>query len=61
MNVNREEFIRKLESIQPGLAARENIEQATHFAQSVLRGDSDRRAMITQSLKQMVGEFIPGR
>jgi pyruvate dehydrogenase (quinone) len=45
----------------PPLPPHITFEQATHFAQSILRGDSDRRSMITQSLKQMVGEFIPGR
>jgi pyruvate dehydrogenase (quinone) len=45
----------------PPLPPHITFEQAKHFAQSVLRGDSDRRSMITQSLKQMVGEFVPGR
>src|SRR5579884_222700 len=45
----------------PPLPPHITFEQATHFAQSVLRGDSDRRGMITQSVKQMVGELIPGR
>jgi pyruvate dehydrogenase (quinone) len=45
----------------PPLPPHITFEEAKHFAQSVLRGDSDRRSMITQSLKQMVGEFVPGR
>jgi thiamine pyrophosphate-dependent acetolactate synthase large subunit-like protein len=45
----------------PPLPPRITFEQATRFAQSVLRGDSERRGMITQSVKQMVGELIPGR
>ena len=45
----------------PPLPPHITFEQATHFAQSVLRGDSDRRAMVTASLKQMVGGLVPGR
>ncbi len=45
----------------PPLPPHISLEEAKHFAQSVLRGDSDRRGMITQSLKQMVGEFLPDR
>ena len=56
---------RELEAITdpavPPLPPHITFQQATHFAQSILRGDSDRRSMITQSLKQMVGEFVPGR
>jgi pyruvate dehydrogenase (quinone) len=45
----------------PPLPPHITFEQATHFAQSILRGDSDRRGMIAQSLKQMVGQLVPGR
>jgi pyruvate dehydrogenase (quinone) len=45
----------------PPLPPHITLEQAKHFAQSVLRGDSDRRSMIVQSLKQMADEIIPGR
>jgi pyruvate dehydrogenase (quinone) len=45
----------------PPLPPHITFQQATHFAQAILRGDSDRRGMIKQSLKQMIGEFIPGR
>ena len=45
----------------PPLPPHITFEQATHFAQAIRRGDSDRRGMITQSLKQMVGDLIPGR
>jgi len=45
----------------PPLPPHITFEQAKHFAQSALRGDSDRRSMIVQSFKQMIDEFIPGR
>jgi pyruvate dehydrogenase (quinone) len=45
----------------PPLPPHITFEQAAHFAQAIRRGDSDRRGMITQSLKQMVGDLIPGR
>ncbi len=45
----------------PPLPPHITFEQATSFAQAISRGDSDRRGMIAQSLKQMVAEFVPGR
>ena len=45
----------------PPLPPHITFQQATHFAQAILAGDSDRRGMIKQSLKQMIGEIIPGR
>jgi pyruvate dehydrogenase (quinone) len=45
----------------PPLPPHITFEQATHFAQSILRGDSDRGGMIRQSLKQMADDLIPGR
>jgi pyruvate dehydrogenase (quinone) len=45
----------------PPLPPHITFEQATHFAQSVLGGDSDRRGMIVQSLKQMADQLVPGR
>ena len=45
----------------PPLPPHITFEQATHFARAVLAGDSDRRGMITQSLKQLVGALTPGR
>jgi pyruvate dehydrogenase (quinone) len=44
----------------PPLPPHITFEQAVHFAQSTLHGDSDRGAMITQSLRQMAGR-ITGR
>ncbi len=45
----------------PPLPPHITFEQASNFARSVLRGDSGRRGMITQSLKQMADEILPGR
>lgn len=45
----------------PPLPPHITFEQATHFAQSALRGDPDRGSMVAQSLKQMAGHLIPGR
>ncbi|MGH3049644.1 MAG: thiamine pyrophosphate-dependent enzyme, partial [Gaiellaceae bacterium] len=45
----------------PPLPPHITFEEATRFAQAVLRGDSDRRGMIAQSLKQMAGQLVPGR
>jgi pyruvate dehydrogenase (quinone) len=45
----------------PPLPPHITFEQAKHFAQSVLHGDSQRGGMIKQSVKQMVDELIPGR
>ena len=45
----------------PPLPPHFTLPQATHFAQSVMRVDSGRRWMITESLKQMVGGLVPGR
>ena len=45
----------------PPLPPHITLEQATNFARSVLHGDSQRRGMVTQSLKQMFGDLVPGR
>ena len=45
----------------PPLPPHITFQQATHFAQAVLHGDSDRRGMIAQSVKQMADTIIPGR
>ncbi len=45
----------------PPLPPHITFEQATHFAQAVLGGDSDRRGMIVQSVKQMADQLVPGR
>ena len=45
----------------PPLPPHITFEQAMHFAQAIRRGDSDRGGMIRESLKQMVGQFLPGR
>jgi pyruvate dehydrogenase (quinone) len=45
----------------PPLPPHITFEQATHFAQAILRGDSGRRGMIVESLKQKIEEFVPGR
>jgi pyruvate dehydrogenase (quinone) len=45
----------------PPLPPHITFEEAMHFAQSIRKGDSDRGAMIRESLKQMVGQLVPGR
>jgi pyruvate dehydrogenase (quinone) len=45
----------------PPLPPHITFEQATHFLLSVARGDSGRRAMIEQSLKAKLKEFLPRR
>jgi pyruvate dehydrogenase (quinone) len=45
----------------PPLPPHITFEQAKHFAQSVLRGDSQRSGVVKQSIKQMADELIPGR
>ena len=45
----------------PPLPPHITFEQAKHFAQSVLHGDSQRGGVVKQSVKQMVDELIPGR
>ena len=45
----------------PPLPPHISFEQARHFVLSVARGDSGRRAMIEQSLKAKLKEFLPGR
>jgi pyruvate dehydrogenase (quinone) len=45
----------------PPLPPHITFEQAKHFAQSVLRGDSDRRSIVAQSVKEMLAELVPGR
>jgi pyruvate dehydrogenase (quinone) len=45
----------------PPLPPHITFQQATHFMQSVVGGDSRRGRMVTQSLKQKVGELLPGR
>ncbi len=44
----------------PPLPPHITLEQAKHFAQA-LHGDPNRGRMIRQSLKQMAGQFMPGR
>jgi pyruvate dehydrogenase (quinone) len=41
----------------PPLPPHITFEQAKHFAESLLQRDPDRRAVITQSLRQMIGAF----
>jgi pyruvate dehydrogenase (quinone) len=45
----------------PPLPPHITLEQAKHFAEAVLRGDSGRRGMIKESFKQTIQEFMPGR
>jgi pyruvate dehydrogenase (quinone) len=45
----------------PPLPPHITFEQARHFAQAIRKGDSDRRGMVTESLKQMADQLIPGR
>jgi pyruvate dehydrogenase (quinone) len=45
----------------PPLPPHITFEQARHFVLSVARGDSGRRAMIEQSFKAKLKEFLPGR
>jgi pyruvate dehydrogenase (quinone) len=45
----------------PPLPPHITVEQAVHFLQAVLGGDSGRRGMIVESFKQKVEEFLPGR
>jgi pyruvate dehydrogenase (quinone) len=45
----------------PPLPPHITFEQARHFLLSVARGDSGRRAMIEQSFKAKLKEFLPGR
>jgi pyruvate dehydrogenase (quinone) len=45
----------------PPLPPHITFAQATHFAQAVLGGDSDRRGMIVESAKQMADAILPGR
>jgi pyruvate dehydrogenase (quinone) len=45
----------------PPLPPHITFEQARHFLLAVARGDSGRRAMIEQSLKAKLKEYLPGR
>jgi pyruvate dehydrogenase (quinone) len=45
----------------PPLPPHITFEQARHFVLAVARGDSGRRAMIEQSFKAKLKEFLPGR
>jgi pyruvate dehydrogenase (quinone) len=45
----------------PPLPPHITFEQARHFVLSVARGDSGRRAMIEQSLKAKLKEYLPGQ
>jgi pyruvate dehydrogenase (quinone) len=45
----------------PPLPPHITFEQARHFLLSVARGDSGRRAMVEQSFKAKLQEFLPGR
>jgi pyruvate dehydrogenase (quinone) len=45
----------------PPLPPHITFEQASHFAQAIVRGDSGRRGMIVESFKQKIEEFVPGR
>jgi pyruvate dehydrogenase (quinone) len=45
----------------PPLPPHITFEQARHFVLSVARGDSGRRAMIEQSFKAKLKEYLPGR
>jgi pyruvate dehydrogenase (quinone) len=45
----------------PPLPPHITFEQARHFVLAVARGDSGRRAMIEQSLKAKLKEYLPGR
>jgi len=37
------------------------VEQARHFISAVRGGDPNSRALITESFKQKILEFLPGR
>jgi pyruvate dehydrogenase (quinone) len=45
----------------PPLPPHITLQEAKYFMRSVVRGDPDRGALIKQSLKQKVEEFVPGR
>ncbi len=45
----------------PPLPPHITFDQAVNFAESVVHGDSGRRAMITQSLRQAAHGLVPGR
>jgi pyruvate dehydrogenase (quinone) len=45
----------------PPLPPHITLEQARHFAESVVRGDPERRGMVRQSLRQMVAGLLPER
>jgi pyruvate dehydrogenase (quinone) len=44
----------------PPLPPHITLEQARHFAEAVWRGDSGRRGMVKESLRQKVAELLPG-
>ncbi len=45
----------------PPLPPHITLEQAVHFMQAVIGGDTGRRGMIAESFKQKIEEFLPGR
>ncbi|HEY7691841.1 MAG TPA: thiamine pyrophosphate-requiring protein [Gaiellaceae bacterium] len=45
----------------PPLPPHITFEQAKHFAEAVLHGDANRRAMVRNSLRQMLDAITPGR
>ncbi|MGH3374248.1 MAG: thiamine pyrophosphate-requiring protein, partial [Actinoallomurus sp.] len=45
----------------PPLPPHITLEQARHFAESVARGDPERRGMVRESLRQMVAGLLPDR
>lgn len=45
----------------PPLPPHITLEQARHFAESVVRGDPERRGMVRESLRQMVAGLLPER
>jgi pyruvate dehydrogenase (quinone) len=44
----------------PPLPPHITLEQAHAFASAILHGDSGRRGMVTQSLRQRFAELMPG-
>jgi pyruvate dehydrogenase (quinone) len=44
----------------PPLPPHITLDQAKHFAESVWRGDSRRRGMVKESVRQKVAELLPG-
>jgi len=45
----------------PPLPPHITVEQARHFISAIRGGDPDSRALISESFKQKILEFLPGR